>query len=77
MSEVPTVKVRHAQPTQHVNAVWVFLDPLFVLFKSNRVSSSVQPSHERSRCVCTKTAFLFPLTALGHVFSIVLLQLVE
>lgn len=71
------MKVRDAQGTRHVNIAWVFLDPLLVLFKSNKISSSVQPSHESSSCVCTKTAFLFPLTAWCHVFSIVLLQLAE
>lgn len=65
-----------ARGTRYVNIAWVFLDPLLVLFESNKTSSSVQPSHESSSCVCTKTAFLFPLTALCHVFSIVL-QLVE
>lgn len=41
-----------------------------------KISSSIQPSYESSSCVCTKTAFLFPLAALCHVFSIVLLQCV-
>lgn len=71
--EIPTVNVRHPGNSVCEHCLGFSGSSFsFIWIKS----SSVQPSHESSSCVCTKTAFLFPLTALCHVFSIVL-QLVE